>query len=159
MAARSLRAGHGASVPVMILIDQSAPHGVVQLLDAGADDVMTKPVNAAELMARARALVRRSHGIAHPVITVGPIELRQHERLALRQRPAAEPDPQRVRDGGDPLRSGASRSSPRMRFSIICMAASTSQSRRSSTCSSARYDTSWVRRHRISKRCGAAAIG
>ena len=52
----------GQSVPVLVLTARDAIEDRVTGLDAGADDYVVKPVAIAELAARLRALVRRSHG-------------------------------------------------------------------------------------------------
>ncbi len=49
-----------STVPIIILSAQHADHEKVRLLDAGADDYMTKPFNSDELRARARAQLRRA---------------------------------------------------------------------------------------------------
>ena len=56
---RALRA-EGYSVPVLILTARADEVDTVVGLDAGADDYVTKPFRLAELLARARALLRRS---------------------------------------------------------------------------------------------------
>jgi two-component system response regulator MprA len=55
---RRLRAG--SQVPVLILTAKDAVADRVQGLDAGADDYVVKPFAFAELLARIRALLRRS---------------------------------------------------------------------------------------------------
>lgn len=47
------------SIPVLLLTARTATNDKVQGLDAGADDYMTKPFEAPELLARMRALTRR----------------------------------------------------------------------------------------------------
>jgi two-component system, OmpR family, KDP operon response regulator KdpE len=47
-------------VPILILSARHSDHEKVLLLDAGADDYVTKPFSTAELRARVRALLRRS---------------------------------------------------------------------------------------------------
>ena len=47
-------------VPVMMLCDECDEHERVRLLDAGADDLVVKPFSVIELLARLRALLRRS---------------------------------------------------------------------------------------------------
>jgi two-component system, OmpR family, KDP operon response regulator KdpE len=48
------------AVPILILTVRNEEREKVRLLDAGADDYLTKPFGVAELLARARALLRRS---------------------------------------------------------------------------------------------------
>jgi DNA-binding response OmpR family regulator/HPt (histidine-containing phosphotransfer) domain-containing protein len=57
-----------SQVPILLLTAQGTGEQKVAGLDAGADDYVTKPFNIAELMARIRALLRRSHGDASPVL-------------------------------------------------------------------------------------------
>lgn len=57
--AREIRAT-GASVPILILTARTDEVDMVVGLDAGADDYVTKPFRLAELLARVRALLRRS---------------------------------------------------------------------------------------------------
>jgi len=54
----------------------------VTALDAGADDYVTKPFHLDELMARARALVRRGVAAGEGVLRAGPLVLDQKERRA-----------------------------------------------------------------------------
>lgn len=49
------------TVPVLILTARDAIESRVEGLDSGADDYLTKPFERAELMARLRSLLRRSH--------------------------------------------------------------------------------------------------
>lgn len=54
----------------------------------GADDYVTKPFETAEVLFRLRALVRRSHGHAHPVLKVGDIAYDTHtHHVTLAGRP------------------------------------------------------------------------
>ena len=61
--------------PVLILTARSETTSIVELLNAGADDYLAKPFDLGELIARAKALIRRGKGIAHPVIRLSGIEL------------------------------------------------------------------------------------
>lgn len=63
----------GSNVPVLILTAREDSEDRVAGLDAGADDYMTKPYDLPELMARIRALLRRS-GPAEG-ISAGPVRL------------------------------------------------------------------------------------
>ncbi len=58
--------------PVIVLTARSAVADRVSLLDAGADDYITKPVDFAELGARCRAVLRR-HGHGADVLTLGDL--------------------------------------------------------------------------------------
>lgn len=51
----------GVLTPILVLSGQTDADIVVQGLNAGADDYLTKPFNDYELIARLRALLRRSH--------------------------------------------------------------------------------------------------
>jgi len=69
---RGLRKG-AVRTPVLVLAGNLTREQQVKLLQAGADDVMPKPYNADEMVARLRALVRRSRGHADAQITSGPL--------------------------------------------------------------------------------------
>jgi two-component system, OmpR family, response regulator MprA len=51
----------GLAVPILLLTARDAVEARVEGLDAGADDYLVKPFDVAELTARIRALMRRSH--------------------------------------------------------------------------------------------------
>jgi DNA-binding response OmpR family regulator len=59
---RWVRSNVKENVPILFVTNRRGEHHVVEGLDMGADDFMSKPVGAAELTARLRALLRRSHG-------------------------------------------------------------------------------------------------
>jgi two-component system OmpR family response regulator/two-component system response regulator QseB len=65
----------GERIPVLILTARDALEDRVQGLDAGADDYLVKPFRLEELAARLRALVRRAHGEAAPVLSVAGVDL------------------------------------------------------------------------------------
>jgi len=64
----------GTRVPVMILTAKSDLDDRVQGLNLGADDYLAKPFQLAELEARLKALIRRSHGSASPHIQLGRLD-------------------------------------------------------------------------------------
>lgn len=73
---KHLRARYDAT-PVLIITARDRLSERVQGLDAGADDYIVKPYDVDELLARMRALIRRSAGRAEPVfehegITIDP---------------------------------------------------------------------------------------
>ena len=59
--ARAIRS-QGLTTPVLVLTARADEVDLVVGLDAGADDYVTKPFRLAELLARVRALLRRTHG-------------------------------------------------------------------------------------------------
>ncbi len=61
------------STPVLMLTARDAVPDRVRGLDAGADDYLTKPFDSDELLARIRALIRRSSGQASNLIEVGAV--------------------------------------------------------------------------------------
>ncbi|HXD43253.1 MAG TPA: response regulator transcription factor [Ramlibacter sp.] len=74
---RSLRARRSA-VPVLVATARDAVGDRVAGLDAGADDYVVKPYDTDELLARIRALIRRSAGRGEPVfshkgVTLNPV--------------------------------------------------------------------------------------
>jgi DNA-binding response OmpR family regulator len=66
-------AGH--AMPVLVLTARGAWAERVEGIDAGADDYLPKPFRMEELLARARALIRRAAGHGGSVIEAGPLSL------------------------------------------------------------------------------------
>jgi two-component system, OmpR family, response regulator QseB len=71
--------GRGNGVPVLIVSARGSVPERVAGLEAGADDYLFKPFDLDELVARARALVRRRTGTAH---TLGKLALDPVRRVA-----------------------------------------------------------------------------
>jgi two-component system OmpR family response regulator len=65
----------GRKTPVLILTARDRWSDKVAGFDAGADDYVAKPFHMEEVLARIRALVRRSAGHASSEITCGPLML------------------------------------------------------------------------------------
>ena len=65
----------GIDVPVLVLTARGSWHEKVQGIDGGADDYMAKPFRMEEVLARLRALIRRSAGRVTSSLRVGPVEL------------------------------------------------------------------------------------
>ena len=74
----------GIELPVLILTARDRWSDKAAGFSAGADDYVTKPFETAEILFRLRALVRRAHGHAHPVIRVGEISLDTHSAQVTR---------------------------------------------------------------------------
>ena len=70
--------------PTLILTAKEGAASTIELLNAGADDYLSKPFDLGELIARAKALIRRGKGAAHPVLTVGDIEVNTLEQTVRR---------------------------------------------------------------------------
>lgn len=73
------------TTPVLILTAQEGKESVVRLLNSGADDYLAKPFDLAELIARVKALIRRSKGGATPVLIVADLEIDTIEQTVLRR--------------------------------------------------------------------------
>ncbi|MFC4348058.1 response regulator transcription factor [Kordiimonas lipolytica] len=66
---------NGNTVPVLVLTARGSWGERVAGIDAGADDYLPKPFQMPELLARLRAIVRRSVGKASSVISIGAVTL------------------------------------------------------------------------------------
>lgn len=78
------------NIPILMLTAKDNITDRVSGLDAGADDYMTKPFDLDELLARVRALLRRTQLERAPVLTFNDLTLDTSTRLATRKsRPIA----------------------------------------------------------------------
>jgi two-component system copper resistance phosphate regulon response regulator CusR len=80
---REMRAA-GSAVPVLILTARDAVDDRVVGLDSGADDYLTKPFDFRELLARARALLRRTETLHPETIKVADLEIETQSRRVKR---------------------------------------------------------------------------
>jgi two-component system, OmpR family, KDP operon response regulator KdpE len=72
------RVAPDARPPVIVLSARGQEGDKVAALDAGAEDYLTKPFGASELLARIRVVLRRSGGTTVPdIVEVGPIKIDQ----------------------------------------------------------------------------------
>jgi DNA-binding response OmpR family regulator len=81
--ARRLREA-GRSVPILMLTAVDGHLDQADALDEGADDYVTKPFHFEVLLARLRALIRRSAGRATPVLAAGDLFVDAATRRAYR---------------------------------------------------------------------------
>lgn len=72
-------------IPVLVVSGRSESWDKVEALDAGADDYVTKPFSADELLARIRALSRRTPTVSEePVVSFGDVTVDLAARLVTR---------------------------------------------------------------------------
>jgi two-component system response regulator QseB len=77
---KSLRRS-GKELPVVIITARDSVADRVTGLDNGADDYLVKPFDLDELLARARAVIRRREGRASPEISYGSLSLDPVKRI------------------------------------------------------------------------------
>ena len=65
----------GVDVPVLVLTARASWHETVRGIDEGADDYVSKPFRMEEVLARLRALIRRSSGHLQPALQCGAVVL------------------------------------------------------------------------------------
>jgi two-component system response regulator PhoP len=71
----------GRDTPVLILTARDETQSIIKLLNAGADDYLSKPFDFGEMLARAKALVRRGKGKAQPLLTIDDLEIGLADRI------------------------------------------------------------------------------
>jgi two-component system, OmpR family, response regulator len=74
----------GDRTPVMMLTAKQGEHDEAEGLDLGADDFLRKPFSFVVLVARLRALIRRSSGIPDGVLEIGDLRVDQDRRTCSR---------------------------------------------------------------------------
>jgi len=74
----------GLKTHILILTARDSTDDKVKGLDLGSDDYLTKPFQLEELLARLRALVRRSHQVKDPVLRVHDLEIDTASRTVKR---------------------------------------------------------------------------
>ncbi|HYO30069.1 MAG TPA: response regulator [Thermomicrobiales bacterium] len=73
-----------SAVPIIVLSARGRESDKVEALDLGADDYLTKPFGIAELLARLRAVLRRSRSADQPVLAVGDVEIDLARRVVTK---------------------------------------------------------------------------
>jgi DNA-binding response OmpR family regulator len=70
--------------PVLVLTAQEGKESIIELLNVGADDYLSKPFDLGELLARIKALIRRGKGASHPVLRFADVEMNTLSQTVLR---------------------------------------------------------------------------
>lgn len=83
--------------PLLILTARGEVVSKIALLNAGADDYLSKPFDLGELLARAKALIRRGKGVAHPTLRTGDLELNTLEQTVHKAEDAITLSPMEYR--------------------------------------------------------------
>ena len=73
----------GKTTPVLILTARDDSRDIVQGLESGSDDYIVKPFDMKVLLARCKALLRRSYGHVEPVIKIGNIAINTAKHLVM----------------------------------------------------------------------------
>lgn len=73
------------NTPVLILTAQEGKESIIELLNAGADDYLSKPFDLGELLARVKALIRRGKGASHPVLQFADVEVNTLQQTVVRR--------------------------------------------------------------------------
>lgn len=72
------------TTPIIIMTARDAIHDKIKGLDLGADDYILKPVDSLELIARVKALIRRSSKKPLPILVIGDLEVDTQTRRVKR---------------------------------------------------------------------------
>ena len=75
----------GNATPVLILTARDERESIVDLLNSGADDYLTKPFDLGELIARAKALIRRGKGQSAAILKMQDVEIDTSGRKVSRR--------------------------------------------------------------------------
>jgi DNA-binding response OmpR family regulator len=74
----------GDGTPVLVLTARAESSSIIALLNAGADDYLSKPFDLGELIARAKALIRRGKGVSDPLLRLADLEVNTLEQTVRR---------------------------------------------------------------------------
>jgi DNA-binding response OmpR family regulator len=83
--------------PVLILTAQEGKESIIELLNAGADDYLSKPFNLGEFLARVKALIRRAKGVSTSVLKVSDVEMNTLQQTVVRRGVAIDLSPTEYR--------------------------------------------------------------
>jgi DNA-binding response OmpR family regulator len=72
------------ATPVLVLTAKDEKESIIEVLNSGADDYVIKPFDLGELIARAKALIRRGKGQAAPILRAQDVEINTVQRTVKR---------------------------------------------------------------------------
>ncbi len=72
----------GVNTPLVVVSGQNSPDMRIEVLNLGADDCVVKPFDVQELIARCKAIVRRSQGHSASAIQIGRLKIDLRRNLA-----------------------------------------------------------------------------
>jgi DNA-binding response OmpR family regulator len=83
--------------PVLVVTAKDDSQSVIELLNLGADDYLSKPFDLGELLARVKALIRRGKGVSTPTVTLRDLEVDTLTRTVRRNGAELEVSPTEYR--------------------------------------------------------------
>jgi len=75
----------GCNFPVLVLTARDDKETLIQVLNDGADDYLSKPFDLGELIARIKAMIRRGKGQTTATLRIGKIEVNSNDRTVRRE--------------------------------------------------------------------------
>ena len=87
----------GSETPILVLTAKEGKASIISLLNAGADDYLAKPFDMGELVARAKAAIRRNKGHTRSTLSLDTLELDIASRSARRSGKILELTPMEYR--------------------------------------------------------------
>lgn len=69
-----------ADTPILLLTARADEEDRLRGFQSGADDYVTKPFSPEELVCRVRAILRRSNGVSHALLEIGPLQIDPRRR-------------------------------------------------------------------------------
>jgi two-component system, OmpR family, response regulator len=88
---------NGRTFPILVLTARGSWTERVDGIDSGADDYLAKPFEVEEVLARLRAIIRRSNGHASAQISVGELQLDQKNMKVIKAGSPISLSPQEFR--------------------------------------------------------------